>query len=100
MHKGGWVYIMTNRRNGTLMRGMAMLSVARSSARRRSWAFITPMWAMAVGIMFTGAVTANGALEKFGDIAGTAVALHFCIQSLIVGIAGTLAVIGFKGDAA
>ena len=40
-----------------------------------------PDRAMAVGIVFTGAVTANGALEEFGDIAGTAVAIHFCIQS-------------------
>jgi DHA1 family florfenicol/chloramphenicol resistance protein-like MFS transporter len=62
--------------------------------------FIAPMWVMAVGIVFTGAVTANGALEEFGDIAGTAVALYFCVQSLIVSIGGTLAVVHLQGDTA
>ena len=33
-------------------------------------------------------------------LAATAVAVHFRIQNLIVGIAGTLAVIGFKCDTA
>jgi DHA1 family florfenicol/chloramphenicol resistance protein-like MFS transporter len=62
--------------------------------------FIAPMWVMAVGIVFTGAVTANGALEEFGDIAGTAVALYFCVQSLIVSIGGTLAAVHLQGDTA
>ena len=64
------------------------------------WTFIVPMWVMAIGIVFTVSVTANGALEKFGDIAGSAVALHFCVQSLIVSIGGTLAVIWLQGDSA
>jgi MFS transporter, DHA1 family, chloramphenicol/florfenicol resistance protein len=34
------------------------------------------------------------------DVAGTAVALYFCIQSLIVGIAGTLFVLLLGGDTA
>ncbi|HEV2506854.1 MAG TPA: CmlA/FloR family chloramphenicol efflux MFS transporter [Mesorhizobium sp.] len=62
--------------------------------------FILPMWVAAIGIVFTGAVAANGALADFGDRAGTAVALYFCIESLIVGIAGTLAVLAFDGDTA
>lgn len=62
--------------------------------------FILPMWIAAAGIVFTGAVTANGALDDFGDRAGTAVALYFCIESLIVGVAGTLAVLAFNGDTA
>ncbi len=92
---------------GALMRGMAMLLfgaglliVGQVFGAPSFWTFIVPMWAMAIGIVFAVSVTANGALEEFGDIAGTAVAVHFCIQSLIVGIAGTLAVIGFKGDTA
>lgn len=58
------------------------------------------MWVIAVGIVFTVSVTANGALEEFGHMAGTAVAFYFCIQSLFVGIAGTLAVVILPGDTA
>lgn len=62
--------------------------------------FILPMWVMAIGIVFTVSVTANGALAKFDDIAGSAVAFYFCIQSLIVGVGGTLAVTLLNGDTA
>lgn len=62
--------------------------------------FIMPMWVMAVGIVLTVSVTANGALAGFDDIAGSAVAFHFCIQSLVVSIAGTLAVTLLNGDTA
>jgi DHA1 family florfenicol/chloramphenicol resistance protein-like MFS transporter len=62
--------------------------------------FILPMWVMAVGIVFAVSVTANGALQGFDDVAGSAVALYFCVQSLIVGIAGTLSVVLLGGDTA
>ncbi|EPK4345752.1 chloramphenicol/florfenicol efflux MFS transporter FloR [Pseudomonas aeruginosa] len=62
--------------------------------------FILPMWVMAVGIVFTVSVTANGALAQFDDIAGSAVAFYFCVQSLIVSIVGTLAVTLLNGDTA
>lgn len=62
--------------------------------------FILPMWLVAVGIVVTTAVTANGALQEFSDVAGTAVALHFCIQSLIVGVVGTVFVLVLDGDTA
>ncbi|MGH2343295.1 chloramphenicol/florfenicol efflux MFS transporter FloR [Segnochrobactraceae bacterium EtOH-i3] len=62
--------------------------------------FIVPMWVMAVGIVFTVSVTANGALAQFDDIAGSAVAFYFCIQSLIVSLAGTFAVTLLNGDTA
>ncbi|MDX6752344.1 chloramphenicol/florfenicol efflux MFS transporter FloR [Geminicoccaceae bacterium 1502E] len=62
--------------------------------------FILPMWVIAVGIVFTVSVTANGALAQFDDIAGSAVAFYFCIQSLIVSIVGTLAVTMLDGDTA
>jgi DHA1 family florfenicol/chloramphenicol resistance protein-like MFS transporter len=39
-------------------------------------------------------------LEKFGNVAGSAVALHFCVQGLIVSVGGTLAVICLQGDTA
>ncbi|QBP89978.1 transporter (plasmid) [Escherichia coli] len=47
-----------------------------------------------------GVVTANGALAEFDDIAGSAVAFYFCVQSLIVSIVGTLAVALLNGDTA
>ncbi|TPM31557.1 CmlA/FloR family chloramphenicol efflux MFS transporter [Mesorhizobium sp. B2-3-4] len=90
---------------GSLARGMAMLLVGAAMlalgqifAAPSFTTFVLPMWVMAVGIVFTGSVTANGALETFGDAAGTAVALYFCVQSLIVGIAGTFFVLLLGGD--
>ena len=59
---------------------------------------ILPSWIMAVGIVLTVSVSANGALEAFGDQAGLAVALYFAGQSLIVSLVGTLAVILFNGS--
>lgn len=92
---------------GSLSRGMVMLllgagflSIGQVFGTPSFATFIVPMWIMAIGIVFTVSVTANGALEKFGDIAGSAVALHFCVQSLITSIGGTLAVIRLQGDTA
>ena len=62
--------------------------------------YILPMWLVAVGIVFTTSVTANGALHEFSEMAGTAVALHFCVQSLIVGVIGTGVVIVLNGGTA
>ena len=62
--------------------------------------FVLPMWLVAIGIVFTTSVTANGALQEFSEMAGTAVALHFCVQSLIVGVIGTGAVIALNGGTA
>ncbi|NLR97861.1 multidrug effflux MFS transporter [Rhizobium sp. P38BS-XIX] len=62
--------------------------------------FLLPMWIMAVGIVFTASVTANGALARFDDIAGSAVAFYFCIQSLIVSLAGTMSVTMLNGASA
>ncbi|WP_249979212.1 CmlA/FloR family chloramphenicol efflux MFS transporter [Vreelandella olivaria] len=64
------------------------------------WSFVLPMWLVAVGIVFTTSVTANGALHEFSEMAGTAVALHFCVQSVIVGVIGTGAVIALNGSTA
>ncbi|WP_163269067.1 CmlA/FloR family chloramphenicol efflux MFS transporter [Chelativorans alearense] len=92
---------------GSAVRGMALLILGacalllgQLSLPPSFWSFILPMWLMAVGIVFTISVTAEGALREFGDIAGTAVALHFCIQSLIVGVIGTSFVIVLNGDTA
>ncbi|MBB6355381.1 CmlA/FloR family chloramphenicol efflux MFS transporter [Aminobacter aganoensis] len=92
---------------GCLARGMAMLifgaallALGQLFAEPSFWTFVVPMWAISVGIVFAGAVTANGALEAFGDAAGAAVALYFCVQSLIVGIVGTLVIVMLGGDTA
>jgi len=93
--------------SGTLLRGMAilllgavLLMIGQVFGIPSLWTFISPMWVMAIGIVFTVSVTANGALQEFGDMAGSAVAIYFCVQSLIVAVAGTLAVVGLHGDTA
>lgn len=92
---------------GSLARGMALLvmgagllAVGQLSMPPSFCSFVLPMWVIAVGIVLASSVTANGALAEFGDGAGKAVALHFCIQSLIVGVAGTLAVVLLDGETA
>ncbi|RUU06385.1 CmlA/FloR family chloramphenicol efflux MFS transporter [Mesorhizobium sp. USDA-HM6] len=92
---------------GSAARGMAMLllgavlvAAGEIFATPSFATFVVPMWIIAIGIVFTASVTANGALEPFGDVAGTAVALYFCLQSVIVSVAGTLLVIILDGDTA
>ncbi|MFC7334817.1 chloramphenicol/florfenicol efflux MFS transporter FloR [Rhodocista pekingensis] len=83
-----------------LVCGAALLALGELSGPPSFPGYILPMWVMAVGIVFTVSVTANGALAPFDDIAGSAVAVYFCIQSLIVGIAGTAAATLLNGDTA
>lgn len=92
---------------GSLARGMAamllgaaLLAAGHAVSAPSFWTFVLPMWVVAAGIVFAASVTANGALREFGHVAGTAVALHFCIQSLIVGTVGTLMVVLLDGDTA
>lgn len=92
---------------GSLARGMAMLllgalllAVGQVISEPSFWTFVLPMWLIAVGIVFASSVAANGALREFGDTAGTAVALYFCVESLLVGIVGTLLVVLIGGDTA
>jgi len=83
-----------------LIAGSALLAVGEVFGSPSFLSFILPMWVIAVGIVLTVSVTANGALAQFDDIAGTAVAFYFCIQSLIVSIIGTMAVTMLDGDTA
>lgn len=62
--------------------------------------FVLPMWVMATGIALAVSVTANGALAGFDDVAGRAVALHFCLQSLVTGVVGTGCVVLLDGATA
>lgn len=93
--------------SGCVTRGMLMLlfsagllGVGEIFLTPSIGSFVLPMWLVAIGIVFTTSVTANGALHEFSEMAGTAVALHFCIQSLIVGVIGTGAVIALDGSSA
>ncbi|MFP2925683.1 CmlA/FloR family chloramphenicol efflux MFS transporter [Pyxidicoccus sp. 3LG] len=83
-----------------LLLGAALLAAGQLLAAPSFWTFVVPMWVIAAGIVFAASVTANGALQAFGTVAGTAVALYFCIQSLIVGVLGTLMVVMLDGDTA
>ncbi len=83
-----------------LIAGAGLLALGQTVAAPSFWSFVLPMWPAAVGIVLTASVTANGALRAFDHVAGTAVALHFCGQSLITGIAGTAAVLLLDGDTA
>lgn len=92
---------------GCVVRGMLMLLFSASLLglgeiflTASFWSFVLPMWLVAVGIVLTTSVTANGALQEFSELAGTAVALHFCVQSLIVGVIGTGVVIVLNGGTA
>nr|BDT35949.1 CmlA/FloR family chloramphenicol efflux MFS transporter [Myxococcus sp. MH1] len=83
-----------------LLTGAALLAAGQLFAAPSFWTFVAPMWVIAAGIVFAASVTANGALQAFGAVAGTAVALYFCVQSLIVGTVGTLMVVLLDGDTA
>lgn len=92
---------------GCFTRGLALLAVGAALLALGEWllepgfvSFILPMWICAVGIVLTSSVAANGALDAFGDTAGTAVALYFSIQSVLVGLGGTMAVYAFGSDRA
>lgn len=93
--------------DGCIERGMAMLLIGATTLAAewslRSPGFATlvlPTWIMAVGIVLTVSVTANGALAPFADRAGTAVAIYFAGQSIIVSVLGTAAVLLLGGDTA
>jgi len=85
---------------GLLLAGAALLAAGQMLVAPSFWTFVPPMWVIAVGIVLAASVTANGALAEFGSTAGTAVALYFCAESLIVGVVGTLAVVWLDGSTA
>lgn len=90
---------------GSVRRGMLLLLTG-SGVLALGWLFgqpgflnfVLPMWIMATGIVFTVSVTANGALGEFGDRAGSAVALYFAGQSVIVSVLGTTVIWLLGGD--
>ncbi|GAA4650595.1 CmlA/FloR family chloramphenicol efflux MFS transporter [Kistimonas scapharcae] len=91
--------------SGTLRLGMVaigsgalLMLVAQMLSFSGAASLLIPMFVVAVGISCTCAVSANGALAAFQDIAGTAVALYYCIEALLVCIVGTLVVTLLPGD--
>lgn len=80
--------------------GAIALGVLSVSMKASFISFVIPMWLIAVGIVFVVSVTANGALREFGDAAGTAVAMYYGIQSLIVSGLGTFSVLALDGSTA
>ena len=92
---------------GCLARGLflivlaaILLAIAQVCLKPSFVSFILPMCLAAIGIVMTVSVTANGALAEFNDMAGSAVAIYFCVESLIVSVVGTLAVTLLNGDTA
>ncbi len=92
---------------GSLVRGLfvivagtGVLAGCALAAEPTVLTFVLPMWLVAIGIVFVVSVTANGALQDFSHAAGTAVALYYCIQSVIVGGLGTTAAVVLPGDSA
>ncbi|MBY4607488.1 CmlA/FloR family chloramphenicol efflux MFS transporter [Rhizobium sp. 9T] len=83
-----------------LLLGAMLLAFGELFLQPSLLSFVAPMWIIAIGIVLATAVTANGALDAFGDMAGTAVAFYSCVQSVIVSIAGTLFVFLLGGDSA
>lgn len=80
--------------------GAALLAVGQVYGVPSFWTFVLPMWIIAIGMVLAVSVAANGALQAFGEVAGTAVALHFCVQSLFATGIGTLLVLLLQGDTA
>lgn len=82
----------TRRGLALMLIGAGLLSLGHLLDQPTIAGFILPMWVIAAGIVLIGAVTAEGALGNFGAFAGTAAALHFCGQSLMTALGGTLAI--------
>jgi DHA1 family florfenicol/chloramphenicol resistance protein-like MFS transporter len=78
----------------------AVLLLLSETLQRSAIGFMFPIWIMGIGIATTVAVAANGALAPFPKIAGTATALFYCVSSLTLVSAGTLAVVLFPPQSA
>lgn len=85
---------------GLLLIGAALLAAGQTWGAPSFWTLLPPMWVMAIGMVLAVAVCANGALAAFGGAAGTAVALYFSVESVIVGVLGSAAVVWLGGDSA
>ncbi len=85
---------------GLLLIGAALLAAGQIWGAPSFWTLLPPMWVMAIGMVLAVAVCANGALAAFGGAAGTAVALYFSVESVIVGVLGSAAVVWLGGDSA
>lgn len=83
-----------------MMSGAVLLAICTWLLPSSLVTLLVPMWVIAIGIVMTVSVTANGALAGFADNAGAAVALYYCIQSVLVAGLGTFWVLFLGGDSA
>ncbi len=89
---------------GTFLRGLwVMVAGVLLMALAAAWppsfvGVVLPMWGIAVGLVMVVSVAASGALRDFADASGTAVALYYAVQSLIVAGIGTLVTLVLPGD--
>ncbi len=83
-----------------MMLGAAWLAISTGLLPPSFAALVVPMWVIAIGIVLMVSVTANGALAALGDTAGTAVALYYSLQSLLVAGLGTLLILCMGGGTA
>ncbi|WP_313459673.1 CmlA/FloR family chloramphenicol efflux MFS transporter [Stenotrophomonas sp.] len=95
-----WVVAWGTRRcfaTGTVLMalGAMILALCTDQGKPGFVAFIMPMWIIATGIVLVVSVSASGALASFDDKAGTAVALYYAIQGVVVSGFGTLATVVF-----
>lgn len=83
---------------GVVIAGAAILAICGHFSPPSLLSLVAPMWLIAIGIVLMVSVTANGALAPFGDSAGTAVSLYYCIQSILVAGLGTLWILWLGAD--
>lgn len=83
-----------------MMSGAVLLAICTWLLPSSLVTLLVPMWVIAIGIVMTVSVTANGALAGFADSAGAAVALYYCIQGVLVAGLGTFWVLSLGGDSA
>ncbi|KYG66580.1 chloramphenicol efflux MFS transporter [Bdellovibrio bacteriovorus] len=83
---------------GVLILGAIILALIEMTVGQNLWTVLASMSLIAFGIVLTVSVTANGALERFAHVAGSATALYYSIQSLIVGTVGTFFIMILPGD--
>lgn len=82
---------------GAMLLGAVVISLCALFHEATFATFVVPMWVVAAGIVLIVSVSANGALEAFDDKAGTAVALYYAIQGVVVGVVGTMATLALDG---
>jgi MFS transporter, DHA1 family, chloramphenicol/florfenicol resistance protein len=77
---------------GLMLTGAGIMALCAMVRSPGFLSFIVPMWIIAAGIVLVVSVAANGALEGFDQTAGTAVALYYAVQGVVVAVVATAAI--------